>query len=117
MQYPRLISAAGKEDLGGGVAVGITVTLQNAKVAFESRPGSDYVQCTIAGGNLVALDASANTMDPIEVTAFTQIIMALASHSTTVEVGISGLTEEESATLSGLPSLSKIISALLAFLR
>ena len=32
---PKIISAAGKEDLGGGVAVGLTATLLNAKVAFE----------------------------------------------------------------------------------
>lgn len=32
-----IIDSAGKEDLGGGVSVGITATLQNAQVAFESR--------------------------------------------------------------------------------
>jgi len=32
-----LIKASGKEDLGGGVTVGITAELQNAKVAFEGR--------------------------------------------------------------------------------
>jgi hypothetical protein len=32
-----IIDSAGKEDLGGGVLVGITSTLQNAQVAFESR--------------------------------------------------------------------------------
>lgn len=37
MSYPHLINAAGKEDLGGGVQVGITATLQNAKIAFEGR--------------------------------------------------------------------------------
>ena len=34
MVYPRIISAAGKEPLGGGVKVGITATLQNARLAF-----------------------------------------------------------------------------------
>lgn len=37
MSYPPLISGAGKEDLGGGVTVGITATLQNAQVRFEGR--------------------------------------------------------------------------------
>lgn len=35
--YPTLISSAGKEDLGGGVSVGITSTLQNARIGFQAR--------------------------------------------------------------------------------
>ena len=35
--YPTLISSAGKEDLGGGVYVGLTATLQNAQIMFERR--------------------------------------------------------------------------------
>ena len=38
MVYPFIIAAAGKEDLGGGVTVGITATLQNAQIAFEPSP-------------------------------------------------------------------------------
>jgi len=37
MAYPSLISTAGKEPLGGGVTVGLTATLQDAKIAFEAR--------------------------------------------------------------------------------
>jgi hypothetical protein len=37
MDNPFLISAGGKEALGGQVFVGITATLQNAQVAFEQR--------------------------------------------------------------------------------
>lgn len=37
MEEPILISAGGKEELEGSVNVGITVTLLNAKIAFESR--------------------------------------------------------------------------------
>jgi hypothetical protein len=33
----KLLDAAGKEDLGGGVSVGITTTLQDAQIAFEGR--------------------------------------------------------------------------------
>jgi hypothetical protein len=36
--YEPLIDAAGKEDLGGSVSVGITATLQNAKLRFAARP-------------------------------------------------------------------------------
>jgi hypothetical protein len=34
---PKLTDASGKEPLGGGVSVGITVALQNAQVTFEAR--------------------------------------------------------------------------------
>lgn len=37
MDEDHLIDAAGKEDLGGGVSVGITATLRNAQLAFEKR--------------------------------------------------------------------------------
>lgn len=41
MNFPFLIDAAGKEDLGGGVSVGITATLQNAVIAFAMQGGVD----------------------------------------------------------------------------
>jgi hypothetical protein len=37
MTAKKLINASGKEDLGGGVKVGITVALQDLKLAFEGR--------------------------------------------------------------------------------
>ena len=37
MSYPLLINASGKEDLGGGTLVAITVQEQNLQLAFESR--------------------------------------------------------------------------------
>lgn len=37
MTHDHLIDAAGKEELGGGVLVGITATLQNALLSFEAR--------------------------------------------------------------------------------
>lgn len=36
-EFSDLIATAGKENLGGGVSVGLTSTLQNAQVAFEVR--------------------------------------------------------------------------------
>ena len=35
--YEQIVKASGKEDLGGGTLVGITVELQNAKVGFKDR--------------------------------------------------------------------------------
>ena len=51
MSYPKLISAAGKEDLGGGVSVGITATLENAKLMFEMRPDPLYEGSTVTTGD------------------------------------------------------------------
>jgi hypothetical protein len=47
MIYPILISTAGKEDLGGGVSVGLTATLQNAQINFEAR----YTRASIGISN------------------------------------------------------------------
>lgn len=59
MDLPQIISSAGKENLGGGVSVGITSTLLDGwHVRFAARPGPTYVPCLISGGNLVTEDAS-----------------------------------------------------------
>ena len=38
MTNPHLLNAGGKQNLGGGVLVGITSELQNAQVLFEADP-------------------------------------------------------------------------------
>lgn len=79
-----LIDAAGKENLGGGVYVGMTATLNNALLAFEARPGATYVQCRVNGGNLVAVDdVGAYFATPISPTAFTQVVTTASSSATT----------------------------------
>jgi hypothetical protein len=75
IEYDHLIDASGKQSLGAGVSVGITVTLRNAQLAFEARPGPTYVQCNVTGGNLVAVDESSVPMNPIAVTAYTQVVV------------------------------------------
>ena len=64
--------------------MGITSTLQNARLAFEARPGPTYVQCTINGGNLVALDDIGQSISPIHTTAFTQVLLAQSSSATII---------------------------------
>jgi uncharacterized protein YjbI with pentapeptide repeats len=81
----HLVDAAGKEDLGGGVKVGITVTLQNAKLAFEARGGPDFIQCNISGGNLVSIDLNGVTTSPIQPTSYTQVVLANSSSATLQE--------------------------------
>ena len=107
-----IVDAAGKEDLGGGVYVGLTVTLLNARLAFEARPGPTFAQCKVSGGNLVALDSDGNTMNAIEPTAYTQIVLANSSSATlqTYASG-SGLSTEEHDQLMALPQLDETLSA------
>lgn len=85
LQYATLASAAGKENLGGGVKVGITLTLLNAVLAFEARPGPTYVQCRVSGGNLVAVDGVGADISPIYPTAFTQVVTTASSSATIQE--------------------------------
>lgn len=73
LQYPILILTFGKQPLGAGSFVGITAVLQNAVVAFAARSGPTTEQMTITGGNLVAVDANGDTINPIYPTAFTQV--------------------------------------------
>lgn len=78
MTFLRLVSSAGKEVLGGGLQVGITATLQDAKLGFAARVGPSFVQCTITGGNLVSVDNVGSAIDPIDTTAFTQVVLTNA---------------------------------------
>lgn len=88
LQYDQIISAAGKEELGGGVLVGVTATLLNALLQFEARPGPTYTQCSVAGGNLVAVDdAGVTQSSPINPTAFTQVLITASSSATLQELG------------------------------
>jgi hypothetical protein len=79
---PGIVSASGKEPLGGGVLVGITVTLLNAKLAFEARTGPTYTVCDAGGGNLVAIDSESLEINPIHPTAFTQIVKTSSASAT-----------------------------------
>lgn len=82
MSFLKLVNSAGKNVLGGGVFVGVTLTLQNTRLAFEARPGPAFIQCTVSGGNIVAVDASQVVIDSIMTTAFTQVIIEKASGTT-----------------------------------
>jgi len=86
LEFDHLLDAAGKEPLGGGVFVGVTVTLQNAVLAFEARGGPGFVQCNVSGGNLVAVDDVDAPLDPIQTTAYTQIVRTSSSSATLQEL-------------------------------
>jgi len=96
-----LVTGAGKDDLGGGESVGITITLINDwRLAFAARPGPTWVSCTVFGGNLVAVNAYSN--NPVYPTAYTQVQIRQSTSPSAIETGVSGLTAEESAQLDGM---------------
>jgi hypothetical protein len=75
LEYAHLLDASGKDTLSTGIVSGITAKLLNGKLAFEARPGPGFVQCTVSGGNVVAVDGAGNPMMAIETTAYTQVVV------------------------------------------
>ena len=92
MDNSPIISASGKEPLGGGTKVGLTVAMLNAKVSFEARDGTEYggvdewTICNLLGGNLVAFDTDGvTTIEPLHSTAFVNIAKTSSSSATLQE--------------------------------
>jgi len=76
--YDQIADASGKDALGGGVTVGITLALRSTwKISFEAGA----YQATVTGGNLSdALDRIENTGDP-------QVLVNSSAASTAVATG------------------------------
>ncbi len=84
MDYPLIANAYGKQALGGGSYIGITLELVNDwRIAFEARSGPDTTSCMVTGGNLVAINQYGN--NPLKATAFTQINIAQSSSPTIIQ--------------------------------
>ncbi|RKX93432.1 MAG: hypothetical protein DRZ90_12835 [Spirochaetes bacterium] len=86
MDNPPIVDASGKEPLGGGTKVGITVALQNAVIGFETRSGPDWISCGLTGGNLVAFDTDGiSAIVPVYPTAYVSIAKTSSSSATLQE--------------------------------
>lgn len=87
----------GKDSLGGGISVGITIDLLNDwQLKFQSRAGPSFEQVTVKDGNLVGGIAG----NPIAVSSFTQVkqIQSAAGTISTVSgASSSGPTASEIA--------------------
>ena len=59
MDHDQLISSSGKEDLGGGVLVGITSILLNTLLEFEARTTPNSIGTATATGTTVLSDSAA----------------------------------------------------------
>ena len=87
MEIASIATAAGKDDLGGGLLVGITLKLLNWKLKFADRGGPTYILCDVSGGNLVAVDANNVSINPIEPSAFVTV-----TRTSSVSAAISEIT-------------------------
>lgn len=86
---PQVANAYGKQDLGAGTAVGITLELiNNWRIKFEDRTEPDNVLCKIYGGNLVTINDYGN--NPIRPSNYVNVIIA---QSTSASI-ITGASEE-----------------------
>jgi hypothetical protein len=103
VQYDKICDASGKESLGSGVAVGITLKLLEWQLKFWVDPGTgegNYI-AKIGGGNLVG----GVNGDPIAYSAGVQTLLIQSAASTVVQVSTgSGLSAEQSDKLMALPS-------------
>lgn len=96
LDIPKICDASGKEDLGGGVLVGITVKLWNWKLQFEARPGPTTEVVDVTGGNLVAVDGystdpAVNFVNPIEPSEFVTVTKTSSASATIAELQITDL--------------------------
>jgi hypothetical protein len=63
LEWDKVADAAGKEYLGAGLYVAITVRLLNWRLKFQDR--DQPTVCIVRGGNLLAVDDQGNYMYPI----------------------------------------------------
>jgi len=106
ISIPKIANAAGKDDLGGGAAVGITLTLLDGwTIQFAPRGGPGWETCIIQDGNLVGISGG-GSYNPIEQADFVSIIQlgAVGTTIATVEGGSGGggLTSAQTSAVVNL---------------
>ncbi len=94
MSYQKLVTASGKQNLGGGVTVGITVQLENAKLMFESRTTH------ISSGVTTSNDATGTVLIATGTTFITDGVEAGAT--------IINFTDQSVATVMSIDSETQI---------
>lgn len=86
LDLPYIANAYGKQDLGGGVLVGITLELLDGwRVKFEDRAGPSYVTCSVTGGNIVAYDEAGSTQFPLVPSTYVFATITSSSSATLQE--------------------------------
>jgi hypothetical protein len=94
LSYPQVANAYGKQDLGGGTKIGITLELiNNWRIKFEDRLHAPWTICKILGGNIVAINDYEN--NPICPSNYVSVIISQSTSASIVYSGGSSLTSEE----------------------
>jgi len=75
LDYAHIVNAYGKQDLGGGSQVGITMEIINDwRIQFESPGSGPTITVYIKGGNLVAINSYSD--NPIKPSDYVTVIIA-----------------------------------------
>lgn len=103
--YDKIADASGKENLGEGVRVGITINLLgNWQIKFWT---GNYI-AKISGGNLVGGPGG----DPVAYSAGVQVLLIQSAASTIIDLGsVAGLSDQQSDHLFSIPTLQEIESS------
>jgi hypothetical protein len=96
MAFWKIADATGKDDLGGGVSTGITLTLMPN---WQLRFWEGTYTASITGGNLVGGHV---TNGPVAYTAGVQVVLVQSAASTLVTGGSALTTEEHDKLMTGL---------------
>ena len=83
MDDAEIIEGSGKDNLGEGVLVGLTIKLLNAKIKFEAQASPTV--CTVLGGNLVAVDENGASMSPLEPSTNVSAVIAQSTSASLIE--------------------------------
>ena len=106
MDIPHILSAAGKQPLGGTDMVGVTITLIDWKIKFADR--TSWITCNIRGGNIVAYNtATQSYVVPVEPAAYVNTNITASSSATLT--GVTGLTETENQQLMKTLTVGKFL--------
>ena len=92
--HPTLRAASGKDELGGGLFIGLTIKLLNAKVKFADRTTS-WIVCNVGGGNLLAVDVNNVFMNPIEPSSYVTVTKTSAVSAALLAAAEEGITWED----------------------
>jgi hypothetical protein len=88
MEEYKVADCTGKEELGGGVYVGLTLKLIDWKLKFEDRVGPTTIVCDVSGGNLVMYNSIADAyQNPIEPSTYITVTKTSSSSATLQELG------------------------------
>jgi len=100
-----IANAYGKQDIGGGAKVGITLELiNNWRVHFADRAA--WTNCYVRGGNIVAINSYNN--DPIKSANYVNTIIAQSSSPTLIESSSTWTEGEKNTVLTNTNTVKQV---------